>query len=94
MTTKIHPESEREESGTSWFHRDVVRIRLLWVGLLTLCLILLNDFRYVVSSPLYVIFLGCTINGILIIAFVLEMRKTYKRLRNKRTRGDDKASLS
>jgi uncharacterized integral membrane protein len=94
MTMKIDPESEHEESGTSWFRRDVVRIRLLWVGLVTSCLILLNDFRYVMSSPLYVIFLGFTINGILIVAFVLELRKTYKRLRDKRTLGDDKSSLS
>ena len=74
--------------------RDTVRIRLLWIGLVTCCLILLNDVRYVKSSPLYVIVLGCLINGGLILAFVFELRKIYKRLRDNRTLHSDRASVS
>jgi hypothetical protein len=87
-------ENEHNESSTPWIRRDTVRIRLLWVGLITLCLILLNDIRYVKSSPLYVVVLGFLINGGLIFVFVLELRKLYRRLTEGRTLRSDRASES
>ena len=82
----------RGESSGSWIRKDFVRIRLLWVGLVTLCMILLNDFRYVKDSPIYVIVLGCLINGGLIVVFVLEIRKINKRLRDKAASGAGEAA--
>jgi uncharacterized integral membrane protein len=87
-------EEEHNESSKPWIRRDTVRIRLLWVGLITFCLILLNDVRYVKSSPLYVVVLGFLINGGLILVFVFELRKLYRRLREGRTLRTDRASES
>ena len=56
-----------------------LRIRLLWVGLGTYLLIILNDIRYVRSSPLYVVVLGSLINGAIIFAFIYELKKIYTR---------------
>jgi uncharacterized integral membrane protein len=78
----------------SWIHKDSVRIRLLCIGLATLSLILLNDVRYVASSPLYVIVMGTLINGGLIAAIAVELRKIYKRGREDKTACGDKASVS
>jgi hypothetical protein len=65
----------------SWFRNDTVRIRLLWIGLVTVSLILINDIRYVKSSPIYVVALGCLVNGCIIFIMIIELRKIYKKLR-------------
>jgi uncharacterized integral membrane protein len=56
-----------------------LRTRLLWVGLGTYLLIVLNDIRYVRSSPLYVVIMASLINGAIIFAFIYELRKIYTR---------------
>jgi hypothetical protein len=84
----------RDQSFKSWIRSDSVRSRLLWIGLITCFLILLNDVRYVRSSPVYVIILGCLINAGLIFVFVIELRKIYKRRRNDRTFGSGGTSVS
>lgn len=84
----------RDQSFKSWIRSDSVRIRLLWIGLVTCSLILLNDVRYVRSSPVYVVILGCLINAGLIFVFVVELKKIYKRRRNDRTSGSGGISAS
>jgi hypothetical protein len=64
-----------------------LRIRLLWVGLGTYLLIVLNDIRYVRRAPVYVVVLAALINGGIISALIYELRKTYKRLRSENPTG-------
>jgi hypothetical protein len=66
------------------FRNNSVRPRLLWVGLVTYCLILLNSLRYVQGSPLYLVALGFLVNGSIILLLVVELKKTYKRFKEEK----------
>ena len=70
------------ETPTMAARKGSRRIRLLWIGFATYLLILLNDFRYVRSVPLYVLALGLLINGVIVSVFVYELRKAYKKVGN------------
>ena len=56
------------------------RIRLLWIGLGTYLLILLNDIRYLLDAPLYAVVLGILLNVGIVFVIVYELRKSYKKL--------------
>jgi hypothetical protein len=60
--------------------KDVRRIRLLWIGLLTYAFVILNAIRYVRDVPLQIFALGMVINLGVVSAILVEMRKTYKRI--------------
>ena len=63
---------------------DTRRVPLLWIGLGTYVLIVLNDFRYIRNAPYYLIVVGFLLNLAILYAFIYELRKTYKRLRNEK----------
>jgi hypothetical protein len=67
------------------------RVRLLWVGLGTYLLILLNDIRYLRNAPLYIVVLGILLNVGIVFVLVSELRKSYKKLgeANSRDRSRD-----
>jgi len=65
------------------------RIRLLWVGLATCILIVLNDVRYVLPAPNYVVMLALLIYGGIALIFALELRKIYGRRKKLRLGSPD-----
>jgi hypothetical protein len=80
-----HPEKNGYRTVDQWNPNTTVnirlRIRLLWIGLATYLIIVLNDIRYVRSDPGYVVVLAALINGGIIFALIYGLRKSYKKLR-------------
>jgi hypothetical protein len=56
------------------------KIRLLWIGLGTYFLIFLSASRFATKVSYQIFVLGALINGIIIVAIILAMRRAYKRL--------------
>jgi hypothetical protein len=54
------------------------RIFLLWIGLITYCLIILNSPRLLKSSPIPVIVGGALINFALVSSIAIALRKAYR----------------
>jgi hypothetical protein len=65
------------------------RIRLLWAGLVTCLVIVLNDIRYVVLEPNYTVMLALVLYGCITSVFVFELRKTYARRKRLRAGSPD-----
>jgi hypothetical protein len=66
-----------------------IRIRLLWIGLTTCILIVLNDLRYVVLAPNYFVILALLIYGGITVVFVRELRKVYRNREKLRSSSPD-----
>ena len=60
------------------------RIRLLWIGMATYSLILLNSVRYLHSFAYQILLIGALINGGILLTFILELRKAYRKLHDKK----------
>jgi hypothetical protein len=61
---------------------DTRRIQLLWLGLATCILIVLNDVRYVLTAPNYVVVLALLLYLGITSVFGYELRKMYRRRRD------------
>jgi hypothetical protein len=60
---------------------DNGRIRMLWIGLGTYFLIFVNAARYLRVVPYQVFVAGAVINGGILTAFIVELRKAYRNRR-------------
>jgi hypothetical protein len=57
------------------------KIRWYWIGVVTYFLILLNAGRFAYQVRYEVLIIGAILNAVMIIGFVLLLRKSYRRIR-------------
>jgi uncharacterized integral membrane protein len=74
-------QKSKSETSTRTKDAESRRLRLLWVGLITYFLIMLNALRYVSTTPYQFVIVGALVNASILAAFIFEMRKIYRRLR-------------
>ena len=67
-------------------HEDVrverKKIRAYWIGLCTYLLIFLNVILSVNQFPYMAVVIGAAINAVVIVGFVLLLRRAYRRIRD------------
>ena len=78
MAMNFQEPNATEQQSKQLERKYTIRIRLLWIGLATCLLIVLNDLRYVVLAPNYVVILALLIYGGITFVFVRELRKVYR----------------
>lgn len=78
---------DKEQNGTSNLsssstkEEDVRKIRMLWIGLGTYLLIMLNALRYAHRVPYQILIGGGLINMAIVLAIIVAMTRVYRRLR-------------
>ncbi len=70
---------EQPERDTSR-KADIRRLRVLWIGLGMYFLIMLNALRYASLVPYQILIVGGLVNGMVIVAIVVAMRRVYRRV--------------
>jgi hypothetical protein len=79
-----------EANSTSWTpNRDVERRRLkwYWIGLCTYLLILLNVARIASTLPYQLFVFGAVLNGAIVVAIIILIKRTYRRIQKPNTPG-------
>ena len=78
MAMNFQEPNATEQQSKQLERKYTIRIRMLWVGLATCVLIVLNDLRYVVLAPNYVVILALLIYGGITLIFIRELRSLYR----------------
>jgi hypothetical protein len=81
MRQPTQSEAEGGASGPANKETYRRRIRTLWFGLGLYLLIILNSFRYFRDMPLWALMLGILINGAIIVAVIVALRRAYASIR-------------
>ncbi len=75
---------EEQPEGDLSRKSDSRKLRVLWIGLGMYFLIMLNAFRYASRVPYQIFIVGALFNGAIIVAYVVAMRRVYRRLGNRK----------